>query len=73
MPVITRFISKRFGVDWTKYELIDYRDDDLVNLMCQESAVYANSIWFREVTKKNPMYLSYSKTNPNECEAHFII
>ena len=73
MPVITRFISKRFGVDWTKYELIDYHDDDLVNLMCQESAVYANSIWFREVTKKNPMYLSYCKTNPKECEAHFII
>jgi hypothetical protein len=73
MPLITTFISKHYGVDWTKYELINYHDDDHIYLMCQENAVYANSIWFREVTKTNPMYLSYSKIHPDECEAHFII
>ncbi len=73
MPVITRYVSKCYGVDWTKYELVNWHDDELLSLMCQENPSYANCVWFREVTKQNPVYLSYSKDKPNNYTLHVVI
>jgi len=73
MPVITRYVSKRYGVDWTRYELIHWHDDELLRFMCQENISYINCVWFREVTKENPVYLSYSKDKPENYTMHVVI
>lgn len=73
MPVITRFISRLYGVDSTKYELIDWHDDKWLSLPCDNNLEYDERVWFRDVTTKTPIYLSFLKSKPEECTQYIII
>ena len=72
MPVITRLVSKVYGVDSSKYELIDWHDDKWLSLCCKNSE-YDESVWFRDVTTTTPIYLSFLKTKPEKCTQHIVI
>jgi hypothetical protein len=72
MPVIMRFVSKVYGVDSSKYELIDWHDDKWLSL-CYNNSEYDESVWFHDVTTTTPIYLSFLKSKPEKCAQHIVI
>lgn len=73
MPVITRFVSTLYGIDSSEYELIDWHDDKWLSLLCSDSVEYDKSVWFRDVTTKTPIYLSFLKDKPEKCSQYILI